>query len=247
MKDYSVLARSYNTLDYEKKLRKTLSSFFKQDVYYNLTKSQLHEKINNSLMKYYNGEEILKYRIANYFLNKDYVAAFEVNVQNSRADFLVINGDTKCFEIKSKIDTLNRLKRQITNYKDVFEYNTVLIDEKHLNSIQNIIPEYYGIWTFIGSKRNVIKEAALSPELNSKLQLDLFTKKELVRNFNLSEKDIILQEFDNKMINLHLKETLKERYLTRWNFIRNNWESILPIDLQFFFNCNIDPKLIYQT
>lgn len=246
MMDYGVLARSYSTLDYENKLRRTLTSFYGQNLFDNLTKPQLHEKINDALMKYYNGEEVLKYRITNYFLKKDYIAAFEVNVKGSRADFLVINGDTKCFEIKSKIDTLNRLKKQAGNYKDVFEYNTVLIDEKHFNSIQNVIPEYYGIWTFRGKKRNVIREAAISPELNSLAQLELFTKKELARHFKINDRDVIFQEFDGAQINAFLKKTLKERYLTRWNFIRNNWDNIFPIDLQFFFNSNIDPELIYQ-
>lgn len=246
MIDYGVLARSYSTLDYEKKLRRTLACFFKQDIFDNLNKSQLHKKINDTLIKYYNGEEVLKYRIAKYFLKMDYVAAFEVTVKDSRADFLVINGDTKCFEIKSKIDTLNRLKKQIGNYKDVFEYNTVLIDEKHLSKIKNILPEYYGIWTFKGKIRNVIREASESPELNSMSQLDLFTKKELIGHFKISDRDAIFHEFNAETINSFLKEALKARYLTRWNFVRNNWDNILPIDLQFFFNTNIDPELIYM-
>jgi len=244
--DYGVLARSYSPLDYANNLRRTLKSFYQEDSFNNLTKAQLHKEISKSLMQNYNGEEVLKYRIANYFLKKGFVAAFEVNVKGSRVDFLVINGNTEGFEIKSKIDTLNRLKKQVGDYKDVFEYNTVLIDEKHITSLQKILPEYYGIWTFVGSKRNVIRKAAMSPDLDSKAQLDLFTKKDLTKHFKTSDKDVILQQCESSLINALLKEVLKERYLTRWNFIKDNWGKILPIDLQFFFNSNIDPDLIYQ-
>src|SRR5690606_15663757 len=123
---------------------------------------------------------------------------------------------------------------------------TVLIDEKHLGAIMSIVPEYYGVWTYRGSKRNVIREATTSPELDAKAQLELFTKRELIKCFQTNDKVVILNEFDSEKVNKLLKEVLKQRYLTRWNFVRDNWESILPIDLQFFFNTNIPPQLIYQ-
>lgn len=247
MTDYSVLARSYSTLDYENKLRRTLISFYQTETLDRMPKAQLHRIINDILLKHYNGEEILKYHIAKYFLKRDYVAAFEVNVINSRADFLAINGNTKCFEIKSKIDTLKRLDKQIHTYKDVFEFNTVIVDEKHIDSVRKLLPDYYGIWMFKGNKLFVFKNASISPELNPRIQLDMFTKKELTRHFGINDRNIIHKEFNGQTINTILKITLKERYITRWNFVKNNWIRILPMDLQFFFNSNIDPDLIYKT
>lgn len=243
--DYSVLARSYNTLDYPEKLRQMLIAFYKDDALLFFSKANLHKKVNDDLLANYHGEEILKFRLANYYRTRDYIAAFEVKALNSRADFLAINGYTRCFEIKSKIDTLSRLKKQSVDYKDIFEYNTIVVDDRHLNHIINIIPIYYGIWTFKGNKRIVHRKALTSPDINPEKQLLILTKKELNKYFLSSNIPEINRSFSSKEINDLFKNALKARYHARWNFILNNWNSILPIDLQFFFNSNIDPELIY--
>ncbi|PWW81343.1 hypothetical protein CR164_09890 [Prosthecochloris marina] len=245
--DYSVLARSYNTLDYPEKLRNTLVAFYKDTSYSSYGKYDLHRKVNADLLKHYHGEEILKYRLANYFRSLNYTAAFEVKTTNCRADFLAINGQTKCFEIKSKIDTLNRLEKQIYNYKELFEFNTIVIDEKHLESVKKLIPEYYGIWTFNGKKRYEHIKATISPCLNPEKQIQILTKKELKKYFKQTYMPSILYSFSNNEINKLFKEALKARYHVKWQFILNNWNSILPIDLQFFFNKNIVPDLIYSN
>ncbi|MCD6347911.1 MAG: sce7726 family protein [Bacteroidales bacterium] len=245
--DYSVLARSYNPLDLSDKLKRTLVSFYKKDEFNDLSKPELHKVFNDALMKHYGGEEILKYRIANFFRNKKYTAAFEVKANSSRADFLIINGETKCFEIKSKIDNLKRLKSQVTDYKDVFEYTTILVDESHVTQVDQLLPDYYGIWYFKGSKRIIVRDAVLSPCLNAQAQVNLFTKRELRSYFKTVDKSEIVDNMDADVVNSCLKEALTARYASRWNFIKENWNSILPIDLQFFYNTNIDPELIYQA
>lgn len=73
--------------------------------------------------------------------------AFGVRAKD-RADFVVINGDSKCFEIKSKVDTLRRLDKQSADYHHVFEYNTVVVDGKHLLVFfSNSIPLRLWKWT----------------------------------------------------------------------------------------------------
>lgn len=244
--DYGILARSYNTLHYEPQLRALLSNFFKELSFDGLTKYALHQSVNETLLKHYQGEEILKFRLAKFFREKDYVAAFEVKAKGSRADFLVINGETKCFEIKSKIDNLKRLGKQSNDYKDVFEFNTVVTDQKHLTLVEELLPKYYGIWTFEGNERIEYRKCKRSPSLDSMSQLSLMTKKELVSNFGLNDHEIILSNYSKDAINEILKECLKKRYQSRWNFVQANWDSILPIDIQFFFNCNIRPEVVYR-
>lgn len=243
--DYSTLARSYNTLSYTNQLRDLVAAFFRTDRYNDLSKYELAKTINNAILKHYGGEQIFKYRLAKEFKNKNYVAAFEVKAKSSRTDFLVINGDTKSFEVKSKIDTLNRLRKQVGDYGDVFEYNTVVIDKIHLNNVIQIIPEYYGIWYFEGTKKIVCREPKYSPEINPKEQLGLFNKKELLKSFGSANKPEILTSYNSAEINEALKTTLKRRYFDRWSFVQNNWNKILPIDLQFFFNTNVNPEIIY--
>src|SRR5690606_15965008 len=115
-----------------------------------LTKYQLHEKTNNILLRHHQGEQSLKYKLARIFRKKGYVAAFEVRARDSRADFVVINGDSKCFEVKSKVDTLRRLDKQTADYHYVFEYNTVVVDSKHLGAMADTLPHHFGIWYFEG-------------------------------------------------------------------------------------------------
>jgi hypothetical protein len=234
--DYSALARSYNTLSYTHQLRDLLAAFFQTDKYKDCNKFELAKTVNDTVFKNYDGEQILKYR---------YVAAFEVKAKSSRTDFLVINGDTKSFEVKSKIDTLNRLKKQVEDYGDVFEYNTVVIDKTHLEKVIELIPDYYGIWYYEKSKKVVYREAKYSPKINASEQLTLMNKKELQKYFGSSNNEQILKECNSAQINDTLKQALKGRYDKRWSFIQTNWNSILPIDLQFFFNTNVKPEIIY--
>ncbi|WP_461789687.1 sce7726 family protein [Pedobacter sp.] len=245
--DYNLLARSYHTLAYPVRLREILQACNRNEDFSVLSKFQLHQRVNEILYKKYHGEETLKYKLAQCFLKKDYVAAFEVKVKSSRADFLVINGDSKCFEIKSKLDTLSRLGKQSGDYKDVFEYNTVVVDKRHLKLVEKLLPDYYGIWGFAGAKKVIYRQATLSPFLDPSAQLQLFTKKELIHSFGASKVAEILDIYTPAKINGCLKETLKRRYDERWSFVKSNWEQILPVDLQFFFNRNICPQLIYNT
>lgn len=244
--DYSALVRSYNILSYKNQLRDLLGAFFQTDEFDHLSKFELAKTINNLAIKNYDGEQILKFRLAREFVTKKYVAAFEVKVKSSRTDFLVINGDTKSFEVKSKIDTLNRLKKQVDDYGDVFEYNTVVIDKSHLEKVIELVPDYYGIWYYQKNKKIIYREAKYSPKINSLEQLMLMNKKELLKFFGLSDYKVILNLFSESQINLKLKEVLKERYSKRWNFVQNNWKDILPIDIQFFFNTNVKPHIIYD-
>jgi len=245
-KDYSVLARSYNTLSNSHQLKELVSSIYKTEKFNELSRFELIKTINDAVFKNYEGEQILKFKLAKEFIKKDYVAAFEVRVNTSRTDFLVINGDSKSFEIKSKIDTLYRLKKQIDDYGDVFEYNHVVIDKTHLRKVIDMVPEHYGVWCFEGSKKVVYKDAKYSPNINAISQLNLLNKKELTKYFMSSFKEDILLQFDHSIINDLVKESLKARYMKRWSFILNNWDDIIPIDLQFFFNTNLSPDIIYD-
>ena len=69
--------------------------------------------------------------------------------------------------------------------------------------------------------------------------------KDLTKEFGTNDIAVIISQNSNQEINSSFKRILKQKYAERWNFIRGHWESILPIDLQFFFNKNIEPSIIY--
>lgn len=243
--DYSALARTYNPLINTLQLRELLSSFYQNEKYSIMDRYELLKVANSAIYNNYEGELIIKYKLAREFRNKKYIAAFEVKAKNSRTDFLVINGDTKSFEVKSKIDTLNRLGKQIVDYGDVFEFNTVVVDKVHLESVLEKLPSFYGIWYFNGRRKVVHREASYSPNINPMEQLGLMNKKELLKAFGDSNKSAIISQHRADQINQILKDVLKARYQSRWAFVQENWETILPIDTQFFFNTNVKPEIIY--
>lgn len=64
---------------------------------------------------------------------------------SARADLAVINGEMVGYEIKSDVDSLARLPRQIRAFNNVFDRSYVVAAEKHVSNVERIIPEWWGI------------------------------------------------------------------------------------------------------
>jgi len=240
------LAKNYNTLEYSEELRAMLKTVFKDVDFSKYSKIMLHRCLNDSLITKYAGEVALKYHLFCRAARKKLVAAFETKVQDSRLDFLTVNGVSISFEIKSELDNLDKLLKQSANYIKVFEYNYVVIDARHKKNALNMLPPSYGVWYFAGGKRIVERKALWNDCIDSNAQLNMLTKRELNKAFGLNSRMEIKNRFTDHAINEHFKEALKSRYRSRWNFLVQHRNDILPIDLQFFFNRNIDPDLIYN-
>lgn len=243
----SALARSYNVLDYSHKFREILSSLLPETDFSQSTKLQLHSTINQILTNRFKGEGGLKAKLVEMFVIKNVTAAFEIRVNNSRVDFLTVNGDTKSFEIKSGIDNLNKLAKQVSDYVKVFEFNYIVIDEKHLQRAAEMIPPHYGIFVLENEKLIRKKTAKKNCCLESEMQIQLFTKKEMLQQFKNTEPSVIeiAKHFSETEINEGFKLMLKKRYEKRWQFLKQNMAEILPIDYQYFFHHNIQPQIIY--
>ena len=64
----------------------------------------------------------------------------------ARIDVAVVNGTVHGFEIKSERDTLNRLKSQSDIYSRALEYVTIVASLSHIEGIEAIVPDWWGIW-----------------------------------------------------------------------------------------------------
>ena len=239
------VAKRYHALSYLPQLQQMFSLIHPQEDCSAFGKFELHRRINNHLLDGYPGEQAIKYALFEAFKHKPLVGAFEMNVNNSRLDFLTINGVTTGYEIKSSLDTLQKLSKQSNDYLKAFEYNKIVIDERHLKNAQQIVPEHYGIITIYRGRKKEIQTGSLNHAIDAEFQLRLLTKKELTTAFGQLKPAEVLHEIDPVTINARFKEALKARYFERWNFITCRAEQILPLDLQFFFNANIEPKHIY--
>lgn len=243
----SALARSYSPLLYHRKLQGLLEAVYADTDFGSLDKYGLHQHVNQVLSKSYCGEHLVKYKIAKKYITKDTVGAFEVKVGNSRADFVSINGVSRCYEIKTKLDNLSKLAKQSAAYAEVFEYNTVVLDDKHLEQAKTMLPLNFGLAVICAGKLKTVRKAVKNEQINPMSQLMILTSRERLAFFgNDGEIDCILEKNSAKIINRCFKIALKKRYLDQWSFVKVHRQDILPIDFQFFFSTKEAPSLVYQ-
>ncbi|MDH7462597.1 sce7726 family protein [Chitinophagaceae bacterium 26-R-25] len=242
------IAKRYTPLSYKKDIIQLLHQIYPNWNFNEYEKMRLHELISNFLMENHFGEQALKFELFNIFKKKDLVAAFEIRVGNSRADFLTINGSTSSFEIKSSLDNLNKLKKQASDYILAFEFNHLVIDEKHTQKAIGLVPESFGLWSFKNGRKTIHRHASTNKNIDPEIQLTLLNKKDLKRFFYEVDGNVtqVLKQYSSMVINERFKAALKMKYSLRWNFLLNNVDLILPVDLQFFFKTNVNPNLIYQ-
>lgn len=95
----------------------------------------------------------------------------EFRVGNSVADLVMFNGHSKVFEIKSELDTSNRLELQIENYRQAFNQIYIVVPELRIFEYEKFDTSI-GIITFnsVGSKRFKLHRNA---EVNYKIEASI--------------------------------------------------------------------------
>lgn len=63
----------------------------------------------------------------------------------NRVDIAVVNGHLHGYELKSEVDTLDRLTGQVTSYSQVFDRVTLVSASKHLRRALPMLPEWWGV------------------------------------------------------------------------------------------------------
>lgn len=96
----------------------------------------------------------------------------ELSLNNGevRADVAVINSLLRGYELKSDIDSLERLPHQVRGYNAVFDYVTLVVGYRHAYEAVKIIPEWWGLTLVeMTLKEHVRLIAARNARRNSKL------------------------------------------------------------------------------
>ena len=75
----------------------------------------------------------------------------------ARVDVAVINGCLHGYEIKSSLDTLSRLPRQLNLYGQCLEKLTLVCAPRHIEQVQEIVPAWCGIIRADKGKRGAIR------------------------------------------------------------------------------------------
>jgi hypothetical protein len=88
-------------------------------------------------------------------------------------DVAVINGRIHGFEIKSAVDTLSRLPRQIRLYEECLEKLTIVCDKRHSRAVSVLAPDWCGILEVTRGARGGISFATLrSARINPHVRAD---------------------------------------------------------------------------
>ncbi|MGA9700684.1 sce7726 family protein [Pseudomonas sp.] len=69
----------------------------------------------------------------------------EFRVGANKADCVIVNGISTCYEIKTDYDNLTRLKPQIDSYLKIFDKVNVVVSKKNLTSVLHTAPEEVGV------------------------------------------------------------------------------------------------------
>lgn len=220
-----------------------------------------HKIVNEIVMSRYFGEINIKYRFAKKYIKRENeVSVFELNVGNSRLDFARINGHSFAYEIKTELDSLDKLEKQINDYSKVFEYVSVITHRNHFNKVRDMVPEFVGIWTYEFQNSNCKfhprKKRLLNKGIEAASQLSVLTSKELeaiikkegIKNIpsdRSSREKVVKSNVCDQLVNNYFKNTIKTRFSKRWAFVCDNINKIEPIDIQSFFKSTADPYWIY--
>lgn len=148
-------------------------------------------------------------------------------VAGARIDMAVINGAFHGYEIKSASDTLKRLPNQIESYSLVFDYLTVVTEDKYQEKILKIAPEWVGVSVCSGNAGNEEIVEVQPAQLNTKRDgfyiAKLLCKDEIIHillehqiKFRYADRawdmcKILSNELDIETLSLSVRQRLKSR------------------------------------
>jgi hypothetical protein len=110
---------------------------FYDAIFYRLTREYRHEYIYKNAI----AEKIL---LGKHNLNTAFMLT-EFRADDCKADAVVLNGTSHVYEIKSEMDSYGRLDRQLTAYRKMFDYITVITTERLYNEVTERVPREVGI------------------------------------------------------------------------------------------------------
>ncbi|MCD4679211.1 MAG: sce7726 family protein, partial [Bacteroidales bacterium] len=154
-------------------------------------------EVFNLLSKYHRNEYIYKSAIIEQILlgNHDLesVILSEFNVDNCKADIAIYNGTSTVYEIKTELDTFDRLERQLSAYSKAFDRIYVITPETHVKKLTDLVDDVIGI--LVLDSNNIIKEFRKSKSnihnLDSSILYDLLRRNEVLRIIEMEYGTII--------------------------------------------------------
>lgn len=263
LKISKILNKTYNVFDSNELMWKHIYYVFDETSYNILNEIKAIELankfINDLIFRYYKCERVIKYYfIRDILMLKNQIVAFESYTGDSRIDICRINGHSYAYEIKTEYDSFDRLNTQMNDYMKTFDYVYLIVPITMKSIARKHIPSGCGIITY-SDKNQGIKFSYNLKAIKNKIDIDKCIDNLSSNDLNFmlklmniqkipSSKDdrieAVKKHYNNSAYNIY-KKVMKEKYRVRWEYLFNNFEKIIPIDIQAFFNSNINPESIY--
>lgn len=141
---------------------------------------EIIRKIYKYMSKHYRNE----YFYQNTMLNKILLGRHSINtttaltqipIGKSKADFVMINGKAVVYEIKTELDSFERLENQISDYYKAFNYVCVVTCERNFPKLSNLL-EGTTVGICILTDRNTLQFRKAPKENNDKLSYQAIFK-----------------------------------------------------------------------
>lgn len=120
----------------------------------------------------------------------------------ARADALLVANRISGFEIKSDVDSLSRLPRQVEAYGQVVERAYLVVGEHHREKASALVPDWWHIW--VASWRNtdvVVRETRrgrMNPNVNPLAVTSFMSREQLITELaRLGEKRLSSRSVDD--------------------------------------------------
>lgn len=128
------------------------------------------------LKKEYRNEYFYKNLIANKLLMGRHSLSTstmlsEFRVGGNKADCVIINDTSTCYEIKTDFDNLNRLEKQLNSYLELFDKVYVVVSDKHCQSVSLAIPDEVGIINL--TNKNTLREIKRAEVVKRELNVSM--------------------------------------------------------------------------
>ena len=208
------------------------------------------------MQEFYHNEAYIKSALVRKMMGGKHIAIFEYPVCGSRADIIKINRTSEVYEIKTAYDTLARLEKQVLDYSRVFDKVYVVCHESKYASVADLVPFWVGIDVYKDSKSHCRftrkRIAAQSPLLDSRAILACLSTKDLRSVFGKAHEEARSELIERavaskpqKEISQIFRKLMKLKYSPNWSFLKENMDSILEIDYQWFYRTMVPPGIIY--
>lgn len=155
--------------------------------------AKIYDEVYSILKKKYRNEYVYKNEIAKKIIKEfyrlhdvSYVNEFKIN--GCIADFAIFNDTSTAYEIKTELDSFERLDSQLSVYKNVFEFVYVVIPVQRINQVLKFAHNTTGIITL--NEKNVLNYERLATS-----NMEFLSKDKMFNCLRPSEYRVFYEKF----------------------------------------------------